>query len=347
VLQGEGDNMGGNSQKLDKDFFRRPVDEVARELVGKIIVKEKDGKEIVRLRIITTEAYGGGENSSMPDSDSHSHESSEGPNNGKGQELVGGNLYIAYSRSPKGGSQRQVNITTGRENDAQAVLIKECQLLYKDSIPNREGDKKGMLTETTIADKLGLSEIDVGGHSMEACGISVLSDGDLIETTERKNVKDNKLWRFSIGRLLSLLLVPALIISLGSCGAPSASSGVASADYIYEIMDEPENYIGERIEYVGELDGIYAPIISAEWYAVDFNDPRLGSSDPHIMCIVTESTDVVNEMRTGTNVAVVGTVVATPTLDGSSNINDLTSWQEFQGRYGYGFCIELTSIERV
>jgi 3-methyladenine DNA glycosylase Mpg len=199
-------NMGnGFHQKLNEKFFKRSVDKVARDLVGKILVREKSGKTIVRMRIITTEAYGGGENSSMPDTASHSHENYRGNNkNVSGQELEGGNIYIAYSR----GDKKQFNITTGDKNDAQAVLIKECQLLYKDNRPNKEDNtNKGFLTEQAITGELGLHDISVGGYSMEEVGISVFSDGDLIENTKRKNIKNDNPWRFSISRLWSLLIV--------------------------------------------------------------------------------------------------------------------------------------------
>jgi 3-methyladenine DNA glycosylase Mpg len=189
--------MESNLQKLGEKFFKRPVDVVAHDLVGKIIVREQDGKEVSRMRIITTEAYGGGKKSSQPDTASHAHEDYRGPNkNVKGQELEGGHIYIAHSRGKK-----QFNITTGVAGDPQAVLIKECQLLYSDNPPNKEDAIKGKLTEQKVADKLGFSDIDVGGYSMDEHGISVFSDGDLIEISERVHVKNTKLWRFSIDRL--------------------------------------------------------------------------------------------------------------------------------------------------
>jgi hypothetical protein len=57
------------------------------------------------------------------------------------------------------------------------------------------------LTETKIADKLGFSDTDIGGYSMDEFGVSVYSDGELVVGSGRKNVKDNKPLRFSITRL--------------------------------------------------------------------------------------------------------------------------------------------------
>jgi hypothetical protein len=127
------------------------------------------------------------------------------------------------------------------------------------------------------------------------------------------------------------------------------SESDSADDIVYRIMDEgSEGYIGETIEYTGTLDGQYAPIGFVDWYAVDFNDPRVGSSDPHIMCIVTDSTEVINDMRIGTDVKIVGTVVKTPTLESESALtNEVTSRLEFEQLYGYGFCVKLDSIERL
>jgi hypothetical protein len=73
------------------------------------------------------------------------------------------------------------------------------------------------LTETKIADKLGFSDTDIGGYSMDEFGVSVYSDGELVVGTERKNVKDNKPLRFSITRLFSLFLILLLLLTLSSC----------------------------------------------------------------------------------------------------------------------------------
>ncbi|MCW8966354.1 MAG: DNA-3-methyladenine glycosylase [Candidatus Pacearchaeota archaeon] len=42
--------------KIDRKFFRRKADVVARELLGKILVKKVNGK-VLRARIVETEAY--------------------------------------------------------------------------------------------------------------------------------------------------------------------------------------------------------------------------------------------------------------------------------------------------
>ena len=44
--------------KLGYDFYHRPCLEVARDLVGKVLVHRVDGQEL-RLRISETEAYCG------------------------------------------------------------------------------------------------------------------------------------------------------------------------------------------------------------------------------------------------------------------------------------------------
>jgi 3-methyladenine DNA glycosylase Mpg len=234
--------MASDTQKVGKDFFNRPVDEVARDLVGKILVRQMNTHQQCRMRIITTEAYGGGNNSSMPDRASHSHEEHKGNNNGAGQELEGGNLYIAYSRSNQGGAQRQLNITTGKDGDPQAVLVKECQLLYKDNIPNKEGDDNGFLSETKITQKLELNDVPIGGYNMDELSISVISDDDLVGADERDNVNDKRLWRFSIGRLLQVLLIiliiPTMLFASCSSGNEYVGQYIKVAEKDVEANDQ-------------------------------------------------------------------------------------------------------------
>ena len=43
-------------KKLTYDFYHRPCEVVARELVGKVLVRRVDGREL-RLRITETECY--------------------------------------------------------------------------------------------------------------------------------------------------------------------------------------------------------------------------------------------------------------------------------------------------
>jgi 3-methyladenine DNA glycosylase Mpg len=148
-------NMGSNLRKIDEGFFKRPVDVVAMDLVGKIIVREQEGKEIFRMRIRTTEAYGG-----LDDTASHYYKGQpqyikENPHTlispfFKHMELSGGHIYIGYSRG------FTLNIATGNKGDAQAVLIREieeiddCKIQYKKD--------KNIISVTNILGELGMND---------------------------------------------------------------------------------------------------------------------------------------------------------------------------------------------
>ena len=104
-------------QKLRRSFFERPADSVARELIGKILVRRLPGKEL-RARVVETEAY-------LGPRDLASHAS-------KGRtrrtEILFGPaghayVYLIY------GMYEMLNIVAGPPGGAQAVLIRGAQPL--------------------------------------------------------------------------------------------------------------------------------------------------------------------------------------------------------------------------
>jgi DNA-3-methyladenine glycosylase len=99
-------------RKLTRSFFQRPADEVARALIGKILVRQSRGR-LFRARLSETEAYLG------PD-DLASHAS-------KGQtrrtEVLFGPpgrayVYLIY------GLHEMLNVVTGAAGQGQGVLIR-------------------------------------------------------------------------------------------------------------------------------------------------------------------------------------------------------------------------------
>lgn len=106
--------MGNNSKRLDFDFYNRECLEVARELVGKVLVR-RTVNGLLRMRISETEAYCGAEDTAC-----HAH---------KGRTKRTGVLYakagtiyvyLCY------GIHWLLNIVTGEEEHPQAVLIRAC-----------------------------------------------------------------------------------------------------------------------------------------------------------------------------------------------------------------------------
>lgn len=96
--------------RLPYEFYRRPCDAVARELVGKVIVRGEK-----RLRITETEVYWG-----VTDTAYHA---SKGKT--KRSEVLwadAGTLYVYLCY----GMHWLMNVVTGLEGDPQAVLIRAC-----------------------------------------------------------------------------------------------------------------------------------------------------------------------------------------------------------------------------
>ena len=100
--------------KLPYEFYHRPCLEVARDLVGKILVHQTPKGEL-RMRISETEAYCG-----EADTACHAH---------KGRTprtevfyMPAGTIYVYLCY----GMHWMLNIVTGDEEDPQAVLIRAC-----------------------------------------------------------------------------------------------------------------------------------------------------------------------------------------------------------------------------
>ena len=97
-------------KRLPYEFYHRPCDIVARELVGKVIVRGD-----VRLRISETEVYWG-EN----DTACHAHKGKTKRSQVLWADAGTIYVYLCY------GMHWLLNIVTGEEHDPQAVLIRAC-----------------------------------------------------------------------------------------------------------------------------------------------------------------------------------------------------------------------------
>lgn len=97
---------------LDKKFFLRPTLIVAKELLGKYLVLEKNGKRIEAL-ITEVEAYDGFE-------DKASHASRGQTPRNKIMFEEGGRWYIYFCY----GMHHMLNVTTGERDYPAAVLIR-------------------------------------------------------------------------------------------------------------------------------------------------------------------------------------------------------------------------------
>ena len=159
--------------KLTNEFFHRPCLEVAKDLVGKVIVCGDK-----RLRITETEAYCG-EN----DTACHAHKGRT-----KRTEIMyrqAGTLYIYLCY----GMHWLMNIVTGEENQPEAVLIRACA----------EAPGPGRLTKA-----LGIDGSFNGQSICDHPAICLEDDGFICQVTTDKRVgigyasqeDQDRPWRF-------------------------------------------------------------------------------------------------------------------------------------------------------
>ena len=98
---------------LPVSFYRRPAEAVARDLLGRYLVRELDGTRLV-LRLVETEAYLG-----APDRASHAWGGRRTPRNAS-LYLPGGHAYVYFIY----GMHWCLNAVTGEADIGSAVLLR-------------------------------------------------------------------------------------------------------------------------------------------------------------------------------------------------------------------------------
>lgn len=98
---------------LPVSFYRRPAEAVARELLGRYLVRELDGERLV-LRLVETEAYLG-----APDAASHAAGGRRTARN-ESLYLPGGYAYVYFIY----GMHFCLNAVAGRRGEGGAVLLR-------------------------------------------------------------------------------------------------------------------------------------------------------------------------------------------------------------------------------
>jgi DNA-3-methyladenine glycosylase len=119
------------TKKLKNSFYRREVLIVARELLGKVLVKSSDG-EILAGKIVEVEAYHG-------DIDEAAHSYGGITKRNEIMFEAGGYLYVYFTY----GAHHCCNVVTGKKGQGTAILIRAVQPVIglKRMIKNRFGRK--------------------------------------------------------------------------------------------------------------------------------------------------------------------------------------------------------------
>ena len=165
-------------ERLGFSFFQRPCVEVARDLVGKVLVC--NGKQ---LRITETEAYCG-------ESDTACHASKGRTKRTEVMYMEAGTVYVYLCY----GMHWMLNIVTGEEEQPEAVLVRAC----------REAPGPGKLTKA-----LGITGEFNRSSVVTSNELWVADDGFRCRIVTDKRVgigyasqeDQDRLWRFKLRRL--------------------------------------------------------------------------------------------------------------------------------------------------
>ena len=140
---------------MDNEFFNRDAEIVARELLGKILVRNINGKE-KKAKIVETEAY-------YDEKDPASRACKNGDL--KETMKMGAGTILIYGVH----NNWLINFVTGKEGEAAAVLIRAVEPLNFDG----KGNGPGLLTKS-----LGIDKSLHKKHIFDNKGYLDLTEGD-------------------------------------------------------------------------------------------------------------------------------------------------------------------------
>ncbi len=169
-------------QKLGKSFYtREDTVKIAKELIGKYLLTDIDGEGIAGGKIVETEAYLG-----AIDKASHGYGNRKTERN-KNLYKAGGYAYVYFIY----GMYYLFNVVTGKENKADAVLIRAIEPeIGLDIMLGRKGKAKRGGRGTNG----GINKITSGpGLLTIALGINLIHNGiPVCEDTDDKKAKKGK-----------------------------------------------------------------------------------------------------------------------------------------------------------
>jgi len=131
-------NSAINKTKLNKNFYKRELLTVAKELLGKLLVK-KDGNKELAGKIVEVEAYDG-------EIDAAAHSFSGKTKRNEVMFNEGGLLYVYFTY----GAHHCCNVVTGIEGKGTAVLIRAVEPIDGIEIMIHNRFKKELLKDKEI-----------------------------------------------------------------------------------------------------------------------------------------------------------------------------------------------------
>ena len=170
-------------QRLQYEFYHRECLDVAKDLVGKILVrKTADGER--RMRISETEAYCG-----ESDTACHAHKGRTARTEVLYADAGTIYVYLCY------GIHWLLNIVTGDKEDPQAVLIRAC------AEANGPGKLTKALGVTGELNRKSILEAEDFWIEDDGCRYEILTDKRVgIGYAAQKD--QDRLWRFKMGKPL-------------------------------------------------------------------------------------------------------------------------------------------------
>lgn len=154
---------------LETAFFAREAPIVARDLLGRWLVRDRGSDREVVLRITETEAYGGPE-----DSASHCRAGRTARNEPMWGPPGRAYVYLCY------GLHQMLNLVTGEEGQGQAVLIRACEpVAGLEVLRARRGvDGPAMLTGPGKVGAALALDRSFSGHPLDRAGALELHAGE-------------------------------------------------------------------------------------------------------------------------------------------------------------------------
>ncbi len=187
-------------KKLKRNFYTRDLQIVAKELLGKILVK-KDGKAILSGKIVEVEAYDG-------DIDEASHAFTGKTERTKIMFNEGGYFYVYFTY----GAHYCCNVVTGKKGRGTAVLIRAIEPVegISSMSKNRFGnmiDEKDKIKLTNgpgkVCKAFGISKehygVDLTGENIFIVNMPKIKDDEIV-ITKRVGIKKSMdlAWRYYI-----------------------------------------------------------------------------------------------------------------------------------------------------